>query len=99
MLLESIEALNFRNLVGGAAFSPGLNILTGENGQGKTNWLEAIAVLASTRSFRTAGCRRCRFRRHRSDGSHVRELADTTRIKVTITAIPSLRSTAKTAAP
>jgi DNA replication and repair protein RecF len=32
----------------------GLNILAGENGKGKTNWLEAIGVLASARSFRTA---------------------------------------------
>lgn len=54
MLLESLEALNFRNLSGSISFSTGLNVLVGENGQGKTNWLEAIAVLASTRSFRTA---------------------------------------------
>ncbi len=54
MLLESVEVLGFRNLRDGIAFSPSLNILAGENGQGKTNWLEAIAVLASARSFRTA---------------------------------------------
>ena len=54
MLLESIEARNFRNLNGKIVCSEGLNILAGENGQGKTNWLEAIGVLASTRSFRTA---------------------------------------------
>jgi len=54
MLLERISAQSFRNLSGDAAFAPGLNILTGENGQGKTNWLEAIAVLASTRSFRAS---------------------------------------------
>ena len=54
MLLESLSANSFRNLAGSVAFRPGLNILTGENGQGKTNWLEAIAVLASVRSFRTA---------------------------------------------
>ena len=53
MLLESIEAFNFRNLEGILAFDPGLTIFAGENGQGKTNWLEAISVLASTRSFRT----------------------------------------------
>ncbi len=53
MLLESIEAIDFRNLNGRIAFADGLNILIGENGMGKTNWLEAIAVLASTRSFRT----------------------------------------------
>ena len=54
MLLESIEAKNFRNLHGTILFDAGLNILVGENGQGKTNWLEAIGVLAATRSFRTA---------------------------------------------
>ena len=53
MLLETLEALNFRNLRAGLSLSPGLNILAGENGQGKTNWLESIAVLASARSFRT----------------------------------------------
>lgn len=54
VFLESIEALNFRNLSGDISCGRGLNILVGENGQGKTNWLEAIGVLASTRSFRTA---------------------------------------------
>lgn len=32
----------------------GLNIIFGDNGHGKTNWLEAIYVLATTKSFRTA---------------------------------------------
>ena len=54
MLLESLEAHNFRNLSGSITFGNGLNILFGENGQGKTNWLEAIAVLGSARSFRTS---------------------------------------------
>jgi DNA replication and repair protein RecF len=54
MLLESIEAKDFRNLEGAIAFSNGLNVLVGENGMGKTNWLEAVAVLAAARSFRTA---------------------------------------------
>jgi len=54
MLLEKISAKAFRNLAGEAEFASGLNVLTGENGQGKTNWLEAIAVLASVASFRTA---------------------------------------------
>jgi DNA replication and repair protein RecF len=57
MLLESIEALNLRNLRGSITFGRGLNVLVGENGQGKTNWLEAISVLASARSFRTAQLR------------------------------------------
>ncbi len=54
MRLESIEVQNFRNLGGEMSCGQGLNILAGENGQGKTNWLEAIGVLAQTRSFRTA---------------------------------------------
>ena len=54
MLLESVSVNSFRNLAGSVEFQPGLNILTGENGQGKTNWLEAVAVLASVRSFRTS---------------------------------------------
>lgn len=54
MLLERLETQNFRNLEGEVAFGVGLNILCGDNGHGKTNWLEAIAILASTRSFRTA---------------------------------------------
>lgn len=54
MLLESLEVQNFRNLQGSIVLGRGINILAGENGQGKTNWLEAIAVLAQARSFRTA---------------------------------------------
>ncbi len=54
MLLESIEANGFRNLHGRIDLSGGLSILAGENGAGKTNWLEAIVVLADARSFRTA---------------------------------------------
>lgn len=54
MLLESLEATNFRNISGKLVFGSGLNLLIGDNGQGKTNWLEAISVLSTTRSFRTA---------------------------------------------
>ena len=54
MQLESLDVQSFRNLQGGIACGRGLNILVGENGQGKTNWLEAIGVLASTRSFKTS---------------------------------------------
>ena len=54
MLLELIEAQNFRNLNGKIVCGKGLNIIFGENGQGKTNWLEAIYLLATTKSFKTA---------------------------------------------
>ena len=53
MLLASIEAINFRNLSGRIEWGPNLNIIFGNNGQGKTNWLEAIYLLARTKSFRT----------------------------------------------
>ncbi|HEY6806112.1 MAG TPA: DNA replication and repair protein RecF [Pyrinomonadaceae bacterium] len=53
MLLAEIEATNFRNLSGKIAWGPQLNIIYGNNGQGKTSWLEAIHILARTKSFRT----------------------------------------------
>jgi DNA replication and repair protein RecF len=53
MLLESLEAHQFRNLSGEVFWGEGLNIIFGENGQGKTSWLEAIYLLATTKSFRT----------------------------------------------
>lgn len=54
MLLESLEVQDFRNLRGSLTPSSGLNILVGDNGQGKTNCLEAIYLLSTTRSFKTA---------------------------------------------
>jgi DNA replication and repair protein RecF len=53
MLLAEIEATNFRNLSGKIVWGPRLNIIYGNNGQGKTNWLEAVYLLARTKSFRT----------------------------------------------
>ena len=53
MLLAAIEATNFRNLSGKIEWGSRLNIIYGNNGQGKTNWLEAIHILARTKSFRT----------------------------------------------
>jgi DNA replication and repair protein RecF len=55
MQLEKLEATNFRNIGhGNVELHKGLNLFIGDNGQGKTNWLEAITVLATARSFRTA---------------------------------------------
>src|SRR6266576_5129380 len=54
MLLRQITTENFRNLASGdVAFHPTANIVLGRNGQGKTNLLEAIYFLATTKSFRT----------------------------------------------
>jgi len=54
MHLQRIEASNFRNLIGSIEFSPGLNVIYGANAQGKSSWLEAIYLLATTKSFRTS---------------------------------------------
>src|SRR5258708_877853 len=53
MFLRSIEAHDFRNLEGKIVWGSGLNILHGNNGEGKSNWLEAIYLLAHAKSFRT----------------------------------------------
>ena len=53
MLLAETEVTNFRNLSGKIVWGPRLNIIYGNNGQGKTSWLEAIHILARTKSFRT----------------------------------------------
>jgi DNA replication and repair protein RecF len=53
MLLKLIRAEDFRNLKGEIKWGNGINVIYGNNGQGKTNWLEAVHLLAHTRSFRT----------------------------------------------
>ena len=54
MELKSLYLRNFRNYEEAAvAFSPGLNVIYGDNAQGKTNLLEAIHLLITGRSFRT----------------------------------------------
>lgn len=53
MILDFVEVNNFRNLSGKIFWGPGLNIIHGNNGQGKTNWLEAIHTLSRAKSFRT----------------------------------------------
>ena len=54
MLLKRLSAESFRNLAPEAVdFHPQANIVVGRNGQGKTNLLEAIYFMATTKSFRT----------------------------------------------
>jgi DNA replication and repair protein RecF len=54
LILRRIATRNFRNLRDSEIeLHPGANILVGDNGQGKTNLLEAIYFLATTKSFRT----------------------------------------------
>jgi DNA replication and repair protein RecF len=51
--IHSFSTENFRNLAGPPAeFHSGLNLIVGDNGQGKTSLLEAIALLAGRIPFR-----------------------------------------------
>ncbi|HEX4956288.1 MAG TPA: DNA replication and repair protein RecF [Thermoanaerobaculia bacterium] len=59
-MLRSLAAQSFRNLADGEhALEPGATLLLGGNGAGKTSILEAIYLLATTRSFRTSQLTDC----------------------------------------
>ena len=54
MRINRIALNGFRNYdFETADFSPGTNVIYGQNAQGKTNLLEAVYLLAAGRSFRT----------------------------------------------
>ena len=56
MKLRRIALDSFRNYTDFTAdFSPGVNVIWGENAQGKTNLLEAIGFLSGARSHRARG--------------------------------------------
>lgn len=56
MLIKHISLANFRNYeTADVSFSPGVNLLVGPNGQGKTNLVEAIRYLSTLSSHRVAG--------------------------------------------
>jgi DNA replication and repair protein RecF len=69
-VIASLATRSFRNLVD-ATFSPapGPQLLLGPNGAGKTSLLEAIYLLATSRSFRTADLAACA--RHGATGFHL----------------------------
>ncbi|MBF0137194.1 MAG: DNA replication/repair protein RecF [Magnetococcales bacterium] len=55
MHLASLRIRDFRNIAqADLNFYPGLNLVIGSNGQGKSNLLEAVGILATGRSFRRA---------------------------------------------
>ena len=57
MNLTDIKLHGFRNYEDLALeFDPGVNLIVGDNAQGKTNLLEAIAYLGSGKAFRTQRC-------------------------------------------
>ncbi len=53
--IARLDVRGFRNLAPQTlTLGPSFNVLAGDNGQGKTNVLEAIYVVATSRSFRTS---------------------------------------------
>lgn len=55
MICNKIEIRNFRNSKNATVeFSEGVNVLLGNNAEGKTNLLEAIYLACSTKSFRAS---------------------------------------------
>jgi DNA replication and repair protein RecF len=54
MLVQAVSLHQFRNLATVTLEpSPGFNVFSGDNGQGKTNLLEALYLVGTLRSFRT----------------------------------------------
>ena len=70
MVLERLRIQDFRNIaLAVLEWDAGLNGVVGGNGQGKTNLLEAIGLLASGRSFRRAPS--AALRRHGQAGFYL----------------------------
>lgn len=58
MLVRSLQFSGFRNLVAGSLIpGPRFNVFAGQNGQGKTNLVEALYSVCTLRSFRTSRLR------------------------------------------
>lgn len=71
MIIESLELKNYRNYDElHMQFSPGTNILYGNNAQGKTNVLEAVYVCSTTKSHR--GSKDRELIRFQEDESHIK---------------------------
>src|SRR5918911_4518983 len=55
MYVRHLSLANFRNYVRlDLELAPHISILSGDNGQGKSNLLEALYLLATSRSYRTS---------------------------------------------
>lgn len=68
MLLEALRLRDFRNLAQvDIEPHPRFNLLTGANGQGKTNLLEAIYLLSAVKSFRAQSTNRNLIRFERDE--------------------------------
>ncbi len=70
MLIKQLSLSNFRNYAHASLdLHPGINILVGENAQGKTNFLEAIELLSTGQSSRTSV--ESEFIRHGKEKMHI----------------------------
>ena len=70
-MIESVELKNYRNYDAlHMQFSPGTNILYGNNAQGKTNILEALYVCCTTKSHR--GSKDKEMIRFHEEESHIK---------------------------
>ncbi len=55
MIIERLELVDYRNYESATfELTAGTTVVVGDNGQGKTNFVEALAYLASLSSFRGA---------------------------------------------
>ena len=55
MIIKSLELDSFRNIeIEKIEFSEGVNVIYGDNAQGKTNILEGIYIFARGKSFRAS---------------------------------------------
>lgn len=75
MRLESIQLTDFRNLRH-VELEPHrrFNVIVGPNGQGKTNFVEAVALLSTLKSFRSA--KNAQLIRHGADQAVARAFVD-----------------------
>ena len=72
MIIESLKLSNFRNYESvSLAFTQGTNLFYGDNAQGKTNLLEALYLISTTRSHRS-GVRDRDMIRFGQEESHIR---------------------------
>ena len=55
MIIDSLKIIDFRNYKElNINFSPDINFITGENGAGKTNIIEALSLISNLKSFRNS---------------------------------------------
>ena len=60
MAIRQLSLTDFRNLHSATLdFNPHFNLISGDNGSGKTSLLEAIYVLCRAHSFRTHQLKQC----------------------------------------